>query len=149
MGQRAFGFTLVELLVVMVIAALVLGLVATSISRNISGAEMRSAARKMTASIRYTRTQAILDKQEQVFLIDTENRSYLAPKRNAVFLPEGMNVAVNTARSELTDENVGGIRFYPDGGSTGGFIELEANERIYRIDVVWLTGEASIHREED
>lgn len=148
MGQRAVGFTLVELLVVMVIAALVLGLVATSISRNISGAEMRSAARKMTAAIRYTRTQAILDKQEQVFMIDTENRSYLAPKREPVILPEGMNVAVTTARSELTAENVGGIRFYPDGGSTGGFIELEANERIYRIDVVWLTGEASVHKEE-
>lgn len=133
----------------MVIAALVLGLVATSISRNISGAEMRSAAGKMTASIRYTRTRAILDKEEQVFLIDTENRSYLAPKREAVVLPEGMNVALTTARSELTAENVGGIRFYPDGGSTGGFIELEANERIYRIDVAWLTGEASIHKEED
>jgi len=147
--RRTSGFTLVELLVVMVIAALVLGLVATSISRNVSGAEMRSAARKMTASIRYTRTRAILDKQEQVFMIDTENRSYLAPKREAVVLPEGMNVAVTTARSELTAENVGGIRFYPDGGSTGGFIELEANERIYRIDVTWLTGEASIHKVED
>jgi len=148
-GLRSPGFTLVELLVVMVIAALVLGLVATSISRNISGAEMRSAARKMTASLRYTRTRAILDKQEHVFMIDTENRSYLAPKREAVTLPEGMNVAVTTARSELTAENVGGIRFYPDGGSTGGFIELEANERIYRIDVAWLTGEASIHKAED
>jgi len=148
-GLRSSGFTLVELLVVMVIAALVLGLVATSISRNISGAEMRSAARKMTASLRYTRTRAILDKQEQVFMIDTENRSYLAPKREAVALPEGMNVAVTTARSELTGENVGGIRFYPDGGSTGGFVELEANERIYRIDVAWLTGEASIHKVED
>lgn len=133
----------------MVIAALVLGLVATSISRNISGAEMRSAARKMTAHIRYTRTRAILDKQEQVFLVDTENRSYLAPMREAVVLPEGMNVAVTTARSELTAEDVGGIRFYPDGGSTGGFIELEANERVYRIDVAWLTGEASIHKAED
>ncbi len=149
MGLRTGGFTLVELLVVMVIMALVLGLVATSISRNISGAEMRSAARKMTASLRYTRTRAILDKQETVFMIDTENRSYLAPKREAVTLPEGMNVAVNTARSELTSENVGGIRFYPDGGSTGGFIELEANKRIYRIDVAWLTGEASIHKDED
>lgn len=143
------GFTLVELLVVMVIAALVLGLVATSISRNISGAEMRSAANKLAASLRHTRTRAILDKQEQVFLVDAENRSYLAPKREPVVLPEGMNIALTTARSELTSENVGGIRFYPDGGSTGGFVELDANGRIYRVDVAWLTGEASIHRDED
>jgi general secretion pathway protein H len=145
----AGGFTLVELLVVMVIAALVLGLVATSISRNISGAEMRSAANKLAASLRYTRTRAILDKQEHVFLVDTENKSYLAPKREPVVLPEGMTIALTTARSELTSENVGGIRFYPDGGSTGGYVELDANGRVYRVDVAWLTGEASIHRDED
>jgi general secretion pathway protein H len=148
-ARPSSGFTLVELLVVMVIAALVLGLVGTSISRNISGAEMRSAAGKLTASLRYTRTRAILDKEETVFTVDTENRSYQAPKRDEVILPEGMKVALTTARSELTSENVGGIRFYPDGGSTGGFVELDANGRIYRINVAWLTGEASIYKEDD
>ena len=110
---------------------------------------MRSAAHKLAASIRYTRTRAILDKQEQVFQVDTENHSYLAPKREVVILPEGMQVALTTARSELTAENVGGIRFYPDGGSTGGFVELEANGRIYRVNVSWLTGEASLQKETD
>jgi general secretion pathway protein H len=143
------GFTLVELLVVLVIASLVLALVGTSISRSISGAEMRVAARKMTAALRYTRTRAILDKQEQVFLVDTENRRYVAPKRPEVELPEGVKVALTTARSELTAESVGGIRFYPDGGSTGGFVELDANGRVYRINVAWLTGEATLERMED
>ena len=142
------GFTLVELLFVLVIAALVLGLVGTSISRSVSGAEMRVAARKMTAALRYTRTRAILDKQEEVFLVDTENRKYKAPKRKEVVLPEGMNVALTTARSELTSESVGGIRFYPDGGSTGGFVELETKGRVYRIGVAWLTGEASLEHED-
>lgn len=143
------GFTLVELLVVLVIAMLVLGLVGTSISRSISGAEMRTAAHKLASSMRYTRTRAILDKEEKVFLVDTESRSYTAPRREPVTLPEGMKVALTTARSELTAENVGGIRFYPDGGSTGGFVELDANGRIYRVNVGWLTGEASIEREEN
>ena len=143
------GFTLVEMLVVLVIATIVLALVGTSISRSISGAEMRSAARKMAASLRYTRTRAILDKEETVFLVDTENRSYLAPKREVVELPEGMELSLMTARSELTSEAVGGIRFFPDGGSTGGFVELEANKRIYRINVAWLTGEASMQKMED
>lgn len=149
LAQVSTGFTLVELLVVLVIAGLVLALVGTSISRSISGAEMRTAAGKIASSLRYTRTRAILDKQEQVFLVDAENRSYLAPKREAVELPEGMEVLLTTARSELTAESVGGIRFYPDGGSTGGSIELDANGRIYRINVAWLTGEASVQPPED
>ncbi len=148
-GRRPLGFTLVELLVVLVIAAFALAMVGTSISRSISGAEMRTAARKVTASLRYTRTQAILSKSEQVFLMDTENKTYQAAEKEAQPLPEGMNVELNTARSELTSEHVGGIRFYPDGGSTGGNVRLEANGRIYKVNVAWLTGEASVERLED
>ena len=143
------GFTLVELLVVMVIAALVLALVGTSISRSVSGAEMRTAAHKVAANIRYTRTQAILQKEEQVFVVDTEARTFQAPEREMVELPEGMNVALTTARTELTGENVGGIRFYPDGGSTGGYVELESDNRVYKVSVAWLTGETTVEREGD
>lgn len=143
------GFTLVELLVVLVIVALVLALVGTSLSRSISGAEMRSAARKVAASLRYTRSHAILSRSEQVFLVDTEQRTYRAADREPEQLPEGMNVELNTARSELTSETAGGIRFYPDGGSTGGNVRLEANGRVYQVNVVWLTGEASVQRPGD
>lgn len=143
------GFTLIELIFVLVIAAFMLALVGTSISRSISGAEMRTAARNVATSLRYTRTQAILKKTEKVFLVDTENLTYQAADRNPEELPEGMKVELNTARSELTSETVGGIRFYPDGGSTGGNVRLEANGRIYRVNVAWLTGESSIQRPEE
>ena len=143
------GFTLVEMMVVLVIVALMMALVGTSISRNISGAEMRTAASKVAASLRYTRTQAILTKTEQVFIVDTEERTYQAAQSEVKQLPEGMEVELNTARSELTSETVGGIRFYPDGGSTGGNVRLEANGRIYRINVAWLTGEASVERPDE
>ena len=109
---------------------------------------MRTAARKLAASLRYTRTKAIITKSEKVFLVDTEEGNYTAADRPVVKLPDGMNVLLTTARSELTSESVGGIRFYPDGGSTGGSVKLEANERLYTINVAWLTGEASVQREE-
>ncbi len=140
------GFTLVELMVVLVIIALVMGLVATSMSRSISGAEARSATRQLVASLRYTRTRAIIDKSEQVFQLDTEKRSYQAPGRKLVTLPKGVEVTITTARSEITSEAVSGIRFFPDGGSTGGHIELLVNGREYRVNVAWLTGEASLER---
>ena len=146
--RRDRGFTLVELMVVMVIIALIMGLVATSMSRSVSGAEARAASRKLVASLRYTRARAIIDKKEQVFQIDTDNRSYQAPGRKQVNLPEGVEVTVTTARSEITSEDIAGIRFFPDGGSTGGHIELLVNEREYRVNVAWLTGETSLERTE-
>lgn len=134
---------------VMVIIALVLGLLATSISRSISGAETRVAARKVVAALRYTRTRAILDKSETVFMVDTEARSYQAPDREEVVLPEGVDILLTTARSELTSEVAGGIRFFPDGGSTGGHVDLVVRGREYRVDVAWLTGEATLAPMED
>jgi general secretion pathway protein H len=142
------GFTLVEVMVVMVVITLVLGMVATSMSSSVSGAEARSAARKLVASLRYTRARAIIDKSEQVFEVNTENRSYQAPGRDQIKLPEGIDVTVTTARSEITSEDVAGIRFFPDGGSTGGHIELTVNEREYRVNVAWLTGETTLERKE-
>lgn len=141
---RARGFTLVEVLVVMIIIALVLGLVATSLSRSISGAEAREAARNMVAAIRYTRTQAILRKSEQRFIIDLDDRSYAAPGRKTVVLPEGVDMQLTTAASEVVAENVGAIRFFPDGGSTGGRVDLNVNGREYIVHVAWLTGEARL-----
>jgi general secretion pathway protein H len=142
------GFTLVEIMVVMVIIALVMGLVATSMARSISGAEARAASRNLVASLRYTRARAIIDKKEQVFQVNTENRSYQAPGRKQITLPKGVEVSITTARSELTSESVSGIRFFPDGGSTGGHIELLVNEREYRVNVAWLTGETHLERAE-
>jgi general secretion pathway protein H len=143
------GFTLVELVVVLVIVALVLGLVATSLSRSISGAEARETARKIVAALRYTRTQAIIRKSEQVFEVNLEQRSYTAPGRDTVQLPEGVEIQLTTARSETRSDTVGGIRFFPDGGSTGGRVDLLVNEREYSVDVAWLTGEARLARREE
>jgi len=142
------GFTLVEIMVVMVIIALIMGLVATSMSRSVSAAEARAASRELVASLRYTRARAIIDKAEQVFLVDTENRSYQAPGRDKVELPEGVDLTITTATSELVSDAISCIRFFPDGGSTGGHIELTVNKREYRVNVAWLTGETQLERAE-
>ncbi len=141
---RSAGFTLVEILVVMIIIALVLGLVATSLSRSISGAEAREAARKMVAELRYTRSRAILDKSEQLFTVHIEERAYAAPGRERVVLPDGVEMQLTTAASEVIADDVGAIRFFPDGGSTGGRVDLVANGRDYIVHVAWLTGEARL-----
>ena len=64
-------------------------------------------------------------------------------------LPEGVELQLTTAASEVVEENVGRIRFFPDGGSTGGRVDLNVNGREYIVNVAWLTGEASLELPDD
>ncbi|MEE4637861.1 MAG: GspH/FimT family protein [Wenzhouxiangella sp.] len=143
------GFTLIELMVVMMLVMMLLAVVGVSVSRSVEGAERRAVEREITAGLRHTRGQAIIQRAQQVFTVDSERRTWQAAGRDPVELPEGLEITMNTARSELTGEGIGGIRFYPDGASTGGSIVLHAQEREWHIAVAWLTGEISRDRERE
>jgi len=143
------GFSLLELLVVLVLIALMMALVGTSISRSVSNAELRSASRGLLAALRYTQTHAIVSHQEQILTIDMENLSYQPPDRELVKFPEGIEVSMVTAQSELLSDRVGGIRFFPDGGSTGGQIIVHVQNRQYEINIAWLTGEVHMAKLEN
>ncbi len=146
---RQRGFSLVELIVVMVLVGLLFAVVGVSVSRSVSGAEIRNAARELTAGLRHTRGQAIVQRQQQVFQVDANARTWQAAGREPVVLPEGLDITLNTARSELTGEAAGGIRFYPDGASTGGSVVLTRDGREWHVTVAWLTGEIGLERDVD
>lgn len=148
-GTLRGGFTLLELLVVMVLVVGLFGLVGGSLRRSVEAAELRNEVRDIIAGLRHTRGQAIVTRQEQVFLVDADALTWQAAGRAPEKLPEGLDITLNTARSELTGENAGGIRFYPDGSSTGGSILLSVGDRKWYITVGWLTGEISQDPPED
>jgi general secretion pathway protein H len=54
-----------------------------------------------------------------------------------------MAVALTIAEPERAQDS-GGLRFYPDGQSSGGEIILALDGHISRIAVNWLTGEARL-----
>lgn len=148
-GNRQRGFTLMELVVTLAVSALLIGVVATSLSASASKVEVRASGRRMAAALRFTRSQAIVSREQQVFelIIDDDGSSYRVPGReNSYELPNGVGVSLTTARTELIDEEAGAIRFYPDGSSTGGSITLGNDEFTQTLDIVWLTGEV-VYRE--
>lgn len=139
--RRARGFTLVEILAVVALIALAVTLVAVSVGDGLKGAKVRAASRDLVAALRYTRGQAIVKREQKTLSVDVEQRRYRAPGRPWVELPKDMDMKLFTARSELEEEGVGRIRFFPDGASTGGHIDLVRGEATWRVDVNWLTGE--------
>lgn len=138
--RRTRGFTLVEVIAVVALIALAATVVAVSVGGGLSGARVRAASKDLTAALRYTRGQAIVEREQKTLLLDLENRSYTAPDREPVELPQGMEIRLVTARQELEGEGAGRIRFFPDGSSSGGRITLVRGEAEWQIEVEWLTG---------
>jgi len=135
------GFSLIEMIAVIVLVAIVATLVSFSFSKSLSSAKIQAASRDLVAALRYTRGQAIVKGKEMAMELNLENNSYQAPSKALVQLPKNMELRLLTASQELTSESSGRIRFYPDGSSTGGHISVITGEREWRINVNWLTGE--------
>ena len=138
------GFTLIELMAVILLLAIALTAVTFSFSKSLRSARVAAASRDLVAALRYTRGQAIVKGQQEVLTLNLEDNSYTAPGKGAHKLPEDMHMLLTTAEQEVTGGNSGGIRFFADGSSTGGHISVLQDRREWRINVAWLTGEIEL-----
>lgn len=137
------GFSLMEIMLVLTIIGLMFGLVAFSIGRGVSNAEIRNANREVAAGLRYTRSLAMRSHSEQVFSVNVGDKNWQAAGRHPAQIPKDMDITIDTARSEMTAESISGIRFFADGSSTGGRIILSTSGRKWVVGVEWLTGEVT------
>ncbi|MGS1121540.1 GspH/FimT family pseudopilin [Rhodanobacter sp. UC4443_H10] len=143
-AQRATGFTLLEMLVVIVLIGLAAVAVSVSVTRGLAGARVRAASSELAGALRATRAQAIVHADEQVFDVDTRANSYQGAGHRDVALPKGLKVSITSAKEDRPDDHTGRIRFFPDGSSTGGRITLKAGQREWHVNVSWLTGEVRV-----
>ncbi len=146
--KRQRGFSLVELIVVMVLIAAVTGIGAAAISGGLPGQQLRGAAREMAVELRFARAQAIATGREQVFEINVVDKRWSAAGKRQGQLPEGLDIVATTAREEQPAQEVAVIRFFPEGASTGGRVVIKRGDAAWRIDVGWLTGEVTLSRGE-
>lgn len=130
------------MLLVVALIAIIGAITATAMSGGIDGIRLRNAGKEVASQLRYTRTQAIATGERQRFLINPEAHTWEAANGRHGTLPGGIEVHFRGAGQVAGDASgVGGIAFHPDGGSSGGTIELNMRDALWRIDVGWITGE--------
>jgi len=143
--RKAAGFTLLEIIIVLVIGAVLYTLILGVPMRGATSADLKSAARALASGLRQAQTTAMATRHDASLVLDLDARQFtIGNETQPRKLPEGIELKLDTADSEVTGERRGGIRFYPDGSSTGGRITVSAGERKYLVDVDWLTGRVSI-----
>lgn len=125
------GFTLLELLVVLVIAALAGSIIAFGVGGGLENMRLRTASKQILAVMRHARDQAASLKTRTSVEVDQETRRVvLQGAKGGYELPEDVLV-----KEKAT------IEFFPSGGSSGGEVVLENKRgRSYKVKVDRLTG---------
>ena len=163
--MKSRGFSLIEMIIVLVVIGLSASLVVPSLSQFSKTVELKGAARKISAILRYCRSEAVNKGQTYQIIFDSDLREVRVQKtesswekeeemkrdaksvRQMYHLPKGINVKEVNIISPEYSSDYPTIEFYPNGGSNGGSFLLSSEERGgYRIKVHFLTGMVAIEK---
>jgi len=105
---------------------------------------LEETARAISSALRLSRAYAVAQNSEVEFTIDAERRAFASsavPERQTD--PEiliKLTFAATGRRGPL-----GTFRFFPDGTSSGGEIDLHLGDDQAKIAIGWLTGEPHLN----
>lgn len=139
------GFTLIELLVVVTILGLAMALIAEHGPMRSSTLDRAALVSDLTGGLREARAQAIAENRAVRVDFDAERHTWRVGARPLKQLPKNLKITVLTTVGEVQRAQIAGIRFEPDGSSTGGEIGLDDGRRKIAVTVDWLTGNVTAH----
>jgi len=141
MLKQAQGFTLIELTIVLLIVVLGFSVIGTNIASGNKSAQLKALSRDLASALRYARGQALISHKEVAVAINLAENSYQLTNRDKTFhFSDEIDLTLVIAQDEFEGEEIGHLRFYPDGSSSGGRITLEWGNLSSKIDVNWLSG---------
>ena len=138
------GFTLLEVLAALTIVGVVLAVSVPSMARFYESMQYREAIRDVMTLLEGARYAAVNQGEVRDVLINPRDNALSSGERR-IELPRLVSVSAATA-SELNEGDAGVIRFYPEGGASGGEVVLTRDtggSTVIAVD--WLLGRVS-HR---
>lgn len=139
-GGLDSGVTLLELLVVLAIMALAAVLVAPALRGPGGGIGLRGVAAEIAGLTTSERALAMRTSSERTLLVDVDRREFWVEGTPRRTIPARYTVSVSVTPGEQLGSSRARIRFFPDGGSSGGSITVADGRQRAILSVDWLTG---------
>jgi general secretion pathway protein H len=147
--MRNKGFSLIELIVVLIVISLSISLVAPSLSRFSKTVELKGAAKKVSTILRYCRSEAVNKGHNYQVLFDSDIREVKVQSMVSEEEKRKDPVKTYAIPDGIQMKGVNLIEFYSNGGSNGGTILLDSKDhKGYKIKVQFLTGMVEIEKVE-
>ncbi len=143
-SRPARGFSLLELVTVLTILALVLAVGVSALGRGGDGVRTRAAARDLAGALQATRAHALSRQTPTVLQLDLQDRTYRGPGSITGVVPGPIAITLTAAVQEQRGLQQGGIRFFPDGTSTGGTVLVGTGVHRHRVAVAWMSGRVTV-----
>lgn len=138
---RRNGFTLLEMIVVLVVLGLAVGLVVGHGAPRNRALEARNVAVEVARTLREARGQAIAGNRTVLVAVDLARHAIAIDGGRVRLLPPEIAMAM---RGEAVGRRTVGIRFDADGSASGGQIELSDQAHRMEVSVNWLTGRVQV-----
>ena len=143
-GSSRSGFTVLELLVVMVVVAVAASSVLVLYRKPSAAMEVKAAALVTASRFRDLRALAVSTGTQRAAQIDVARRVITyGDGRAPVNINRAITMTVTAADSETLSSSRAGLRYFPNGSSTGATIEFHAERQSYEVRINWLTGRVS------
>lgn len=132
-GESA-GYTLVELLIVLMILAFAAAMVPAMFTSSRAGLEGKAFVQRLEGGLRAARSAAVYRSRKASLAYDASSNEFRfdAPEETLA-VPKRLTVEITTPGAPAGGADP--IVFYPDGSSNGGEIKIAAKARAWRIHV--------------